>query len=370
LSEIEVYYSGTGVILRGEVQSSEEATRIASLVQGFPQAVRDETEPSDALLQRAQTQLEAWLSHSPYAHKLQVVREDKSLFIHLTQGSIGSPSERTRIEKHAQSIFALVQTDLDSLPDASPTVHFKVYLLELKKTKFHSLGLGWPALQEGAFRVTTSAIQDMVQLDLALQILEGDGSVKILSNPELVVRAPGDAELFSGGEIPIESKSAYFSAITWKSFGLLLQLHVTHSAGDRVRLDILTEVSHLDPQIAVGKVPGLQANRMKTQVDAQYGRPLLLSGLLQQNLRTEARGLPALRNIPVLGALFGSEDYLNEKSELVAILVPSNELPKNPMERITRILPKGPMPSSRVPADPAQERALQESSNYPWNVLE
>jgi pilus assembly protein CpaC len=137
-----------------------------------------------------------------------------------------------------------------------------------------------------------------------------------------------------------------------------------------VRLDILTEVSHLDPQIAVGKVPGLQANRMKTQVDAQYGRPLLLSGLLQQNLRTEARGLPALRNIPVLGALFGSEDYLNEKSELVAILVPSNELPKNPMERITRILPKGPMPSSRVPADPAQERALQESSNYPWNVLE
>lgn len=370
LSEVEIYYSTAGVILRGEVQSMDEATRIGALTQGFSQEVRDETQPSDALLDKAQTQLEAWLQKPPYSKRLKVVRDDKTLGIQLIQGSIDGPAERARIEKRAKSIFPLVQTQLDSLPDTSPTVHFKVYLLELRKTKFHSLGLGWPPYQEGAFRVTTSSIQDLIQLDLTLQMLEGDGSVKILSNPELVVRAPGDAELFSGGEIPIESKSAYFSSVTWKNFGLLLQLHVTHSAGDRVRLDITTEVSHLDPSIAIDKVPGLQANRMKTQVDAQYGRPLLLSGLMQQNIRKSIKGLPWVSQIPVLGALFGSEDYQNEKSELVAILVPSNELPKNPMERILRILPKGPIPAPRVPANPDLEHAQQQSSDYPWNVLE
>jgi Flp pilus assembly secretin CpaC len=370
LSEVEIYFSTAGVILRGEVQSLAEAARIATLTEGFPQEVRDESEPSDALLDQAQAQLESWLSKSPYAKRLEIAREDKTLAVQLAQGSLAGPSEKARIEKRVRSIYPLTQLGLDALPDASPTVHFKVFLLELKKTKFHSLGLGWPAFQESAFRVTTSAIQDLVQLDLTLQILEGEGSVKILSNPELVVRAPGDAELFSGGEIPIESKSAYFSSIAWKNFGLLLQLHVTHSAGDRVRLDIATEVSHLDPTIAIQKIPGIQANRMKTQVDAQYGRPLLLSGLLQQHMRKDARGLPMLRSIPVLGALFGSEDYLNEKSELVAILVPSKEAPKNPMERIMRILPKGPIPPPRQPANPENERALQQSSDYPWNVLE
>lgn len=370
LNEVEIYYSTTGVILRGEIQSMDEAARIGALAQGFPQEVRDETEPSDALLDRAQTQLETWLQKPPYSKRLKVVREDKTIAVQLIQGAIEGPAEKARIEKRAKSIFPLVQTQFESLPDASPTVHFKVFLLELKKTKFHSLGLGWPAFQESAFRVTTSSIQDLVQLDLTLQILEGEGSLKILSNPELVVRAPGDAELFSGGEIPIESKSAYFSSITWKNFGLLLQLHVTHSAGDRVRLDITTEVSHLDPTIAIDKIPGIQANRMKTQVDAQYGKPLLLSGLLQQNIRKEVKGLPGLRSIPVLGALFGSEDYQNEKSELVAILVPSNELPKNPMERITRMLPRGPIPAPRTPANPELERAEQQSGDYPWNVLQ
>jgi Flp pilus assembly secretin CpaC len=370
LSEVEIHYSTAGVVLRGEVQSAEEAERVALAAQGFPQEVRDETEPSGALLDQAQGQLESWLSKSPYSKRLQVMREDKMLGVQLVQGSLHGPGEKAQIEKRVRSIYPLAQLGLDSLPDASPTVHFKVFLLELKKTRFRSLGLGWPPYQEAAFRVTTSAIQDMVQLDLILQILDGEGSVKILSNPELVVRAPGDAELFSGGEIPIESKSAYFSSVTWKNFGLLLQLHVTHSAGDRVRLDIATEVSHLDPTISIQKIPGIQANRMKTQVDAQYGRPLLLSGLLQQHMRKEARGLPMLREIPILGALFGSEDYLNEKSELVAILVPSKELPKNPMERIVRLLPKGPMPAPRSPANPEQERALKQSSEYPWNVLE
>jgi len=370
LSEVEIYYSTAGVILRGEIQSLDEAERIATLTQGFPQEVRDETEPSESLLDHAQTQLESWLQKSPYARRLQILREDKSLFVQLAQGNISGPSEKARIEKRVKAIFPLAQLNFDSLPDASPTVHFRVFLLELKKSRFHSLGLGWPPLQEGAFRVTTSSIQDLIQLDVALQILEGEGSVRILSNPELVVRAPGDAELFSGGEIPIESKSAYFSSITWKNFGLLLQLHVTHSAGDRVRLDIATEVSHLDPSIAIQNIPGIQANRMKTQVDAQYGRPLLLSGLLQQSMRKLVKGLPGLSSIPILGALFGSEDYQNEKSELVAILVPSIDPPRNPMERIVRILPKGPMPAPRGPAHPEQEQALRQSSEYPWNALQ
>lgn len=321
LREVEALPSGGTVILRGTVRTLGEASRVEALLRGFPQEVRDETRAEEPLIKAALERIERWLARSPYKSELRLER--RGGLVHLT-GSIERAANQSTIIREVKPLYPLTRFDLEALPDDSPTVHFKVFLLELKRSRFSSLGLGWPAAQEGAFRVTSFGIEDLLQLDLTLQTLQGDGSVNILSNPELVVRAPGEAELFSGGELPIHNKSQYYATTSWKNFGLLLRLKVTHSTGTRVRLDITTEVSHLDPSIAIDKTPGIQANRMKTQVDARYGQPLLLSGLLQQGMRQQARGLPFLRSIPVLGALFGSEDYLNEKSELVAILLPSS----------------------------------------------
>lgn len=374
LQEVEIYFSGPIVTLRGEFHSAPEAVRLQAIESAFPKEVLLEAVPSEELVIEGKDKLDRWIASSPYSHKLLLVREDRSLRLTLA-GAAGltGPTERTRIEKRAKAIFPWVQLELQSLPDSNPTVHFNVFLLELKKSRFHSLGLGWPPSQDGAFQITTSEISNLLQLNLTLNSLEGEGSLKVLSNPELVVRAPGEAELFSGGEIPIEAHSAYFSSITWKSFGLMLKLNVTQAAGDRVRLDISTEVSHLDPQLATNKVPGLQANRMKTQVDAPYEHPLLLSGLLQQNLRKEAKGLPLLREIPILGALFGSDDYLNEKSELVAILVPSIHIPPRAHpyspNSYQNHLPKGLLPPSREPGNPTLEQAQELEADFPWNVL-
>jgi pilus assembly protein CpaC len=245
-----------------------------------------------------------------------------------------------------------------------------VFLLELKKNRFHSLGLSWPATLEGAFKVTSSAITDALALDVALNMLEGEGSLKILSNPELVVRAPGEAELFAGGELPIQTRSHYSSNVTWKPHGLTLHLKVAQSSGERVRLEIFTEVSHLEPTANADSIPSIQANRMKTQVDARYGQPLLLSGLLQQNMRKQAKGLPLLRQLPILGALFGSEDYLSERSELVAILLPASAPPKDPMSRVARFTPRGLAPPPREWVSPEEERALRTSPDWPWNAFE
>jgi Flp pilus assembly secretin CpaC len=137
-----------------------------------------------------------------------------------------------------------------------------------------------------------------------------------------------------------------------------------------VRLDIFTEVSHLDPQVSQIKIPGIQANRMKTQVDAQLGTPLFLSGLLQEGIREEARGLPLLRKIPILGKLFGSEDYIQERSELVAILYPHMNPPPLTIEKLNALLPQGPIPLPRHWIDPSQERELRNSPSFPWNALE
>ena len=334
LQECEVYASGTGVILRGQVHTLAESARISALVRGFPPEVVNETELTLELLESGRTRVADWLSTSGYSQTLRAERYGHSLWL---RGSLPKAVERGTVEREARALFPEIQLEISSLPDGAPTVHFRVYLLELKRKDFGSLGLSWPAMQEGAFHISsvpTLGLSDALQIDVALQALEGKGSVKILSKPELVVRAPGEAELFAGGEIPIKTESQFHSEVTWKPYGLTLHLKVTHTAGDQIRLDIATEVSELDSTIGIGQIPGMQANRMKTEVDARFGVPLFLSGLLQQGMREEARGLPFLRRLPVLGALFGSKDYLNEESELVAILLPSAAPPPAPMEKV------------------------------------
>ncbi len=351
LEESEVLLSGEGAVLRGQIHSRVELGRVSALAQGFPKEIRDETEPDPKLLDRAQKELEAWLQDTTFARSLRLERDGEKVRL---AGNLDRVQDRALVEKRARSILPSIQLDLQALPDEAPTIHFKVFLLELKKSRFRSLGLSWPGSVASAFRVSTWGIQEALQFDLALQALEGEGSAKILSKPEIVVRAPGEAELFSGGEIPIRTTTQYSSQVAWKPYGLLLKLKVTHQTGDRVRLEILTEVSHLDLQSASSDIPGLQANRMKTEVDARFGKPLLLSGLLQDGVREQAKGVPWLRRIPVLGPLFGSEDYLNERSELVAILLPQIVPPAAPMEMMsplpTQTETEISAPVSRIPS--------------------
>jgi Flp pilus assembly secretin CpaC len=373
LMETEVYFTGDGVVLRGTVQTFSEAARIEALLAGTSaNKVVNETEIAPSLLHEAKIRVDHWLETSKFKAQLRSEIQDGTLFVVLAQGGVNGPGEKNLIERKVRSLFPLTQLRVDALADANPTVHFKVYLLELKKSHARTLGLSWPASQDGAFRVSPARIDNNLSLDVALQALENDGGARILSKPELVVRAPGEAELFSGGEIPIREQSAYFANVTWKTFGLTLKLSVAQSAGDKVRLEIFTEVRRLDPSLSTSSdnIPGLQANRMKTQVDARYGKPLLLSGLLQHNMRREVKGIPILKDIPILGSLFGSEDYLNERSELVAILVPSTEIPDAPMEQIAHLFPTGDLPPSREIRDPKTEHALKEDPNYPWNVLQ
>ncbi len=367
LMEIEVLYAGAQVILRGEILSLSESARIAALLDGFPSEIRDETYPSAHLLQLALERVDHWLKSSGYFQQLRSEKIGNHLWI---RGTLERPKEAASIKKQLLGLFPLLFFDLESLPDHSPTVSFKVFLLELKKNELSHLGFFWGTMTPASFQITPQGPQDALKIDLAIQHLEGQGHARVLSNPELVVRAPGEAELFAGGELPIVSRTRFNSNVNWKKYGLTLKLKVTHVAGNRVRLDVMTEVSHLGPSTSGEGIPGIQSNRMTTQVDAQFGTPLLLSGLLQDKIREEAKGLPALRKIPILGSLFGSEDYLNERSELVAILFPRLSPPPVSVEHLRQDFPIRPLhrPENRGSLD--EEAEIKSSKDFPWNVLE
>lgn len=362
LTETEIIVSGKAFLLRGEIHSFAEAQRIHDLISLNPKKIQNMTFPSHSLLIKAKKQIEKWLKSSSLS--LSVSISGNTLKI---QGQVETKAEKERLTKELLRQFPYSEILIATQEDQQ-IVHFRVFLLEAKREAFRSLGLDWPARVEQSFTVTPYRISSNPRFELALKALEGKGFVRLLSNPELVVRSPGKAELFAGGEIPIPHKKK--QTLTWKPFGLKLTINLKETSFEHSRFEIKTEASSLDHQIGYEEIPGILANRMKTEVVAKLGYPLLLCGMIQKQVRRAISGFPLAYQIPILGTLFGSRDFIENQSELIAVILPHRIPPPNPMTWIDPHYPKGPAPSPRNWIPPHAYQKILSDPQYPWNVLE
>ncbi len=363
LHTTEVIDSGSVFILRGRISDIREAAAISHLREIFPQTIIDETELSPSWAESSLKALTALVS--PHSG-LRLTHSDGEFWI---QGSVPSEATLLSLRKRVQAIQPLTKIEIQTVRGSDSTLYFKVFLLEVKKDLMQKLGIEWPALQPTALNLNPARLGGKNSIDLSIHALHERGIARILSSPELVVKAPGQAELFAGGEIPIRQRNRFNESVAWKSFGLTLKIDVKEFGEDRVRLLIETEISHLDSTLNQNEIPGLKSNRIKTLVDGRIGKPLLLSGLLQEDQTETRRGLPGLSSIPVLGKLFSSEDYQNKRSELVAILLPHRSPPEAPMRKISSDIPKGFLP---LPRDRMSDEELEDARkdpDFPWNVL-
>jgi hypothetical protein len=294
---------------------------VRALAESQASLVRDQTELAPALLALGQSKLESWIQSESLETALRVQEQAGQLHV---IGVAPNAQARSSWEQRLRSIFAGARLEITTLQNPDQTLYFRVALLELKKRAFQTLGLQWPSQLHS--QLGHAALQ--APLDLQLQALEREGAARVLSQPELVVRVPGEAELFSGGEIPIEMRTIRGPQVDWKAYGLSLKLKALELAGEQVRLEISSEVSDLDRANGTANIPALQASRLKTQVDARIGKPLLLSGLFQRRSSKSGEGIPFLQKIPVAGLLFGAQSKTEEHSELVAMLLPLRSPPE------------------------------------------
>jgi hypothetical protein len=325
LPGLEVSWNDTRWTIRGRISQFEPSHRYGSLLLELGSLAQSEVTFSEAVLSECRKRIESE-NRKESNPEWSVISDLGGVTV---LGSANDLEQKTKTERMVRSRCSIAHVQIDSLPDRSPDIHFQIYLIEAKSNALRSWGFQYPGTISGAFQINPTHLVQNLNWDVGLTAMESNGRIKVLSRPEIVVRAPGEASLFSGGELPIRSVTQYHSETTWKPFGLSLKIKVLQLAGKRVRLEVGTEMSSLDLSIAHNDVPGIKSNRMQTQVDATLGRPLVLSGLTQNIQRKEARGIPWLRSLPVLGALFGSEDFLEERSELLAVLIPESDLPKS-----------------------------------------
>jgi pilus assembly protein CpaC len=169
----------------------------------------------------------------------------------------------------------------------------------------------------------------------ALRALERAGLIRTLAEPNLTAVSGESAKFLAGGEypIPVSSKDGQIG-VTFKEFGVSVAFTPIVLSEGRISLKIETEVSELSNSGAVSigglTIPALRKRTAKSTVELPSGGSLAMAGLLSDDVRQNIDGFPGLKDVPVLGTLFRSRDYIKRESELVVIVTPYTVRPTAP----------------------------------------
>ncbi len=161
----------------------------------------------------------------------------------------------------------------------------------------------------------------------AIDALDREGLLSILAEPSLTALSGEKASFLAGGEfpVPIPDDKGNIS-VSFKKYGVGLDfIPVVHSS-NRISLKLKTEVSQLTEAGGVKltniTIPALQTRNAETVVEMGSGESFAIAGLLQNTMNTDDTKLPGLGNLPVIGALFKSNKFRRQETELVIIVTP------------------------------------------------
>jgi pilus assembly protein CpaC len=160
-----------------------------------------------------------------------------------------------------------------------------------------------------------------------LDLLQKDGVVTTLAEPNLTALSGETASFLAGGEFPVPiSQSLGAVTIEYKQYGVGLSFTPIVLADGRISLRVRPEVSELSNEGSVKLnnflVPALTTRRAETTVELGSGQSFMIAGLLRKHDTNDITKAPFLGDLPILGALFRSTAYRRDETELVIIVTP------------------------------------------------
>ena len=179
----------------------------------------------------------------------------------------------------------------------------------------------------------------MPSVQATLRAMESAGVVRTLAEPNLTAISGKSATFISGGEFPIptgvtcQTSTAgaignCVQTVSFKKFGISLNFTPVVLTEGRISLRVMTEVSEVSAENALTggqggtTIPSIKTRRAETTLEIPSGGSIAMAGLIQEQTKQAVNGLPGIDELPVLGALFRSQDYVNHQTELMVIVTP------------------------------------------------
>ena len=272
-------------------------------------------------------------------------------------GTVYSPGEADRASQVARAFVSAPEKVINMMTIAgSDQVMVRARIVEVQRTAIKQLGFdatavlasvgnGLSLTQGATFAVNGNQLGggiiryadsagDGSTTSAALRAFERAGLVRILAEPNITTANGEAAEFLAGGEFPVPvgqetTDSSTKITVQFKPYGVRLAVRPIVLSAGRISLQLSTEVSELTQvgafTLGAGAdrtlvIPGLNVRRASNTVELPSGGSLMIAGLLREDTRQNIDSLPALGDLPVLGALFRSRDYISGETELVIII--------------------------------------------------
>lgn len=281
----------------------------------------------------------------------------------LMTGSVASPDESNSAEAIAQGAFGDNVQLINKLDITQPTqVNMRVRFAEVSRSIVKDLGFNWEGgffknnwgigIQQGRnvadviadpitglptkvfqYGSTPSLFGDIdiggtfdIDLNYALDMLDQEGFLNMLAEPNLTAQSGQSASFLAGGEYPIPIFDQNRVTVEYKEYGV--RLGFTPRVLDTGRIEVLVapEVSQLTTTGAVEvngfSIPALTSRRAETTVNLGSGQSFAIAGLLQNTVQDDSTKIPGLGDLPILGTLFRSNGFRRNETELLIVVTP------------------------------------------------
>ncbi len=276
------------------------------------------------------------------------------------EGNVGSPAEAAMAEQLARSVLSTDKV-MNSVNVLQPTqVNLRVRIAEVSRTVLKQLGVNWEGFYTGSNigfgiangRDVSNIIADPVtqlplevfnrpdvgnslfgeiitgglDLNYAIDALDQEGFIKVLAEPNLTALTGQSANFLAGGEFPIPIPSRDGLGIEYREFGVKLDFTPTVMSTGRISMHVRPEVSDLSTAGAIRvegiSVPSISTRRAETTVELGSGQSFAIAGLIENNVVQDSNKFPGLGDLPIIGALFRSEEFRREETELLIVITP------------------------------------------------
>jgi pilus assembly protein CpaC len=195
------------------------------------------------------------------------------------------------------------------------------------------------ALVPGNGFSASSITKGLPTVTATLRAMESAGVVRTLAEPNLTAISGESATFISGGEFPIPTGvtcqtttsgaiGQCVQTVTYKKFGISLNFTPVVLTEGRISLRVMTEVSEVSTENSLTggaggtTIPSIKTRRAETTLEIPSGGSMAMAGLIQEQTKQAVNGMPGVDAIPIFGALFRSQDYVNHETELMVLVTP------------------------------------------------
>ncbi|MGH1419968.1 MAG: type II and III secretion system protein family protein [Hyphomicrobiaceae bacterium] len=335
-SDIRVEMLNQSVVLTGTVRNPSDSVRAAKIARQFIQV---EYETTTANKNEGTTITETKKGDGEGVINMLVVEAGEQVMLRVTVAEV----QRSVMKQFGINIGAVINSGNFSTQVLTSNA-FPLTGVDLGTIAGSSVlggvlssGIGSPGTNSGVSGTWGTGTQTISQ---AMRALERHGLVRTLAEPNMTAVSGETAKFLAGGEFPIPIiDSTGQISVEYKEFGIGLAFTPVVMSEGRISLKLETEVSELSSQGAVTlaalQIPALRTRKALSTVELPSGGAMVLAGLLSEDTRQNIDGMPGLKDLPVLGTLFRSREYVRAETELLVIVSPYIVRPTSPKNLTT-----------------------------------